>query len=257
MADRQQEPHYLRVAHALRSRITDGTWPVGHKLPNRPALVEEFDVGENTVRQAVELLTGEGLLEARRGRGGGTYVRAPQTQRPLPRTASLAGAPGRLGLTPQGMDADIEADSTAKVPAPPQIAARLGIEEGALCVRTEYDVLVKRRPVLTATSWEPYALTSGTPVVLPEGGPLAGRGVVARMAEIGITVTRVTEVPRPVQLTREQAQILGAVQSTQGLLIERTHYDSSGRAVETADILVPAERWNVTYDLPSAPAPRP
>lgn len=256
MADRQ-EAGYLRVAQAIRERIADGTWPAGHKLPNRPGLAAEFGVGENTVRQAVEIVLGEGLLESFRGRGRGTYVRAPRERHILPRTLTAGGAaPGRLGLAPAGSPTSLESESTAKIPAPAAVAARLGIEAGALCVRTDYEVLAERRCVLTATSWEPYALTSGTPVVLPEGGPLAGRGVAERMAHIGITVARVTEVPRPVQLSRETAQMLGATAGAQGVLIERTHYDSGGRPVETADILVPAERWDITYDIPLDPVPR-
>ncbi|MEV4506674.1 GntR family transcriptional regulator [Streptomyces klenkii] len=255
MADRQ-EAGYLRVAQAIRDRIADGTWPPGHKLPNRPGLAREFGVGENTVRQALEILLGEGLLESFRGRGRGTFVRAPRERHILPRTATPAATPGRLGLAPAGFPTSLEAESTARVPAPAPVAARLGIEAGELCVRTDYEVLADRRCVLTATSWEPYAITAGTPVVLPEGGPLAGRGVQERMATIGITVARVTEVPRPVLLDRESAQLLGATPGAQAVLIERTHYDTDGRPVETADIVVPAERWNITYDIPLTPVPR-
>ncbi|MCL7382171.1 GntR family transcriptional regulator [Streptomyces sp. 35G-GA-8] len=255
MADRQ-EAGYLRVAQAIRDRIADGTWPPGHKLPNKPTLATEFGVGENTVRQALEIVLAEGLLESFRGRGRGTYVRAPRERHILPRTLTLTVAPGRLGLAPAGSPTSVEAESTAKVPAPARIAARLGIAAGDLCVRTDYEVLADLRCVLTATSWEPYALTARTPVVLPEGGPLAGRGVAERMAQIGITVARATEVPRPVQLDRETAQLLGTSPGAQAVLIERTHYDTGGRPVETADILVPAERWDITYDIPLGPVPR-
>ncbi|MGW1615204.1 GntR family transcriptional regulator [Streptomyces sp. NPDC002285] len=255
MADRQGAG-YLRVAQAIRDRIADGTWPPGHKLPNRPTLADEFGVGENTVRQAVEIVIAEGLLESFRGRGRGTFVRAPRARHILPRTLTPTAAPGRLGLAPAGSLMSVEAESTAKVPAPALIAARLGIAEGELCVCTEYEVLADLRCVLAATSWEPYALTMGTPVVLPEGGPLAGRGVAERMAQIDITVARVTEVPRPVQLDREAAQMLGTTPGALAVLIERTHYDRAGRAVETADVLAPADRWDITYDIPLDPVPR-
>ncbi|MFF7903721.1 GntR family transcriptional regulator [Streptomyces sp. NPDC007920] len=255
MADRQ-EAGYLRVAQAIRDRIADGIWPPGHKLPNRPTLADEFGVGENTVRQAVEIVLAEGLLESFRGRGRGTFVRAPRERHVLPRTLTPTAVPGPLGLTPAGSLVSVEAESTAKVPAPAPIATRLGIKEGELCVRTDYEVLADLRCVLTATSWEPYALTKGTPVVLPEGGPLAGRGVTERMGQIGLTVTRVTEVPRPVQLERETAQLLGTTPGAQAISIERTHYETGGRPVETADILVSAERWDITYDIPLDPVPR-
>ncbi len=67
------------------------------------------------------------------------------------------------------------------MPAPAEIAARLGIAEGDLCVRTAYEFLADARPVQFSTSWEPYDLTASTLAVLPEGGPHAGAGVVNRI----------------------------------------------------------------------------
>lgn len=245
--DRAPAP-YLRVAEAIRSRIADGTWPPGYRLPSRSALGREFGgVGENVVRRAQELLIDEGLLEGRAG--SGTYVRAPQDRRPLLRITPRDDG-STSGVAPAGFTGTWEADSTAKVPAPPAIAARLDIKNGALCVHTVYEFLTHHRPTIVAHSWEPMEITGGTLVVLPEGGPLAGVGVVQRMAHIGITVSRIREIPRPVQIDREQAHLLGAAVGSRATLIERTHYDTDGRPVETSDILVPADRWDITYDIP-------
>ncbi|MEU0374267.1 GntR family transcriptional regulator [Streptomyces sp. NPDC006283] len=237
---------YLRVAARLRSRIADGIWTPGGRLPSRGELGAEFGVGENVVRRAQELLISTGLLEGRAG--SGTYVRAPFERRPLLRTPSAAGLP-YSGLAPFGFTGTWEADSTAKAEAPPLIAARLGVKAGDPCVRTSYEFLSARQPVMLTTSWEPMAVTGGSVVVLPEGGPLAGHGVVARMAHLGITVARVVESPRPVHVDRDQAHLLGIATGSQATLIERTHYDTGGRPVETADILIPADRWDITYDI--------
>ncbi|MEU6352914.1 GntR family transcriptional regulator [Streptomyces sp. NPDC047072] len=238
---------YLVVADVMRARIADGTWPPGHRLPSRSVLGRDFGgVGENVVRRAQELLIDEGLLEGRAG--SGTYVRASRQRHTLWRTQGSGS--GNNAVAPAGFTGTWEADSEAKVPAPAAIAARLGIEEGASCVRTAYEFLLQHRPVLLLTSWEPMAITSGSVIVLPEGGPLAGRGVPARMAHIGIEVSRVREVPSPILIDREQAHLLGAPVGSRATLIERTYYDTSGRAVETADLLVPANQWEITYDLP-------
>ncbi|NEC88071.1 GntR family transcriptional regulator [Streptomyces sp. SID12501] len=242
---------YLVVADTMRARIADGTWPPGHRLPSRSALGRDFGgAGENVVRRAQELLIDEGLLEGRAG--SGTYVRATRQRHTLWRTQE-AGSVNNTAA-PAGFAGTWEADSEAKVPAPPVVAGRLGIEEGAHCVRTVYEFLLQHRPVLLLTSWEPMAITGGSVIVLPEGGPLAGRGVPARMGHIGVEVTRVREVPRPVQVDREQAHLLGAPVGSRATLIERTHYDASGRAVETADLLAPANQWEIAYDIPVAPS---
>jgi GntR family transcriptional regulator len=65
-------PRYLKVASALRRRIRDGRWAVGDKIATIEELEREFSVARVTVRQAIELLQGEGLLKSHQGRG--TFV---------------------------------------------------------------------------------------------------------------------------------------------------------------------------------------
>jgi GntR family transcriptional regulator len=62
-------PLYLQVADILRGRINKHEWPVGALIPTLEALAEEFKVARVTARQAVQLLTREGLLTPRRGHG--------------------------------------------------------------------------------------------------------------------------------------------------------------------------------------------
>ncbi len=65
-------PRYSQLADLLRQRIARGVWGHGEKLPSLEALMREFDVARVTVRQAVELLSRDGLLSPQQGRG--TFV---------------------------------------------------------------------------------------------------------------------------------------------------------------------------------------
>jgi GntR family transcriptional regulator, transcriptional repressor for pyruvate dehydrogenase complex len=60
-------------------RLTDmialGLAEVGEQLPAEPILAERLGVSPATLREALAVLRGNGLLETRRGRGGGTVVR--------------------------------------------------------------------------------------------------------------------------------------------------------------------------------------
>jgi len=56
----------------LRAQITDGSWPVGSRIPAEPSLTGLLGVGRNTVREAVQSLVHAGLLQRRQG--SGTYV---------------------------------------------------------------------------------------------------------------------------------------------------------------------------------------
>ena len=67
-------PTYLLVAADLRSKIEAGKMRPGTQLPPEKNLQDEIGnltgtVSRNTVRDAIELLAREGLLEKRRGQG--------------------------------------------------------------------------------------------------------------------------------------------------------------------------------------------
>lgn len=61
-----------RVTDLFRSQVTDGTWPLGGKIPTESELVEWSGAGRNTVREAIGSLVQAGIL--RREQGRGTFV---------------------------------------------------------------------------------------------------------------------------------------------------------------------------------------
>lgn len=65
-------PRYVQVASVLRRRVESGVWPVGTRLPSIEAMEGEFGVARVTVRQALDILRDEDLIEPRQGRG--TFV---------------------------------------------------------------------------------------------------------------------------------------------------------------------------------------
>ncbi|OIJ89773.1 GntR family transcriptional regulator [Streptomyces colonosanans] len=246
-----EQPTYLRIAGDLRQRIADHEWAEGAQLPSRAQLAKDFGVSDAIIRRAQELLIAEGILEGRAG--SGTYV-AEQRKRLRMTRSCLSGrldeAPGGPDLGALGGMETWESRSDGIVPAPKQVACRLGIAEGDYCVRTAYEHLSDGKPVYLSTSWEPYEITSGTLVMMPDGGPLAGAGVVRRMAEIGITVTHAVERSEPGQVNAEEANLLGIQRGAPCTRIERTFYGDDGRAVETADIVVPATLCEIVYEVP-------
>ncbi|MFE3772844.1 UTRA domain-containing protein [Streptomyces sp. NPDC059122] len=55
---------------------------------------------------------------------------------------------------------------------------------------------------------------------------------------------RCTVAVRPME--RMEANLLGLGVGTLALIVERTRMDASGPVVETADMLLPADRWSVS-----------
>jgi GntR family transcriptional regulator len=65
-------PLYVQLATTLRRRIEIGHWPSGSKISTIEELQEEFQVARVTVRQAMDLLQSEGLVQRQQGKG--TFV---------------------------------------------------------------------------------------------------------------------------------------------------------------------------------------
>ena len=244
------QPAYLRIADDLRRQIVEGHLAPGDRIPSRHALAREHDVSDRVAVEAVRLLASEGYLEARSG--SGTYVRARPTVKRLTRSwyreaRGRTGSPFRADMESHGRAGTWRASSETGT-ASPDVAARLDIEQGADVMRTTYTFLADEQPVMLSTSWEPLELTRGTPVMLPESGPYAGAGVVARMRAIEQTVALATEVVTARAILAEEAEQLGEPMGSIVMVIRRTY--TGDRPVEAADIVVPVDRYELAYVIP-------
>lgn len=64
---------YIQLASLFRQRVENGEWDVGQKIPTVKELAEQCGVATMTIRQSLDILEEEGLIE--RFRAKGTFVR--------------------------------------------------------------------------------------------------------------------------------------------------------------------------------------
>lgn len=60
---------YEEIANVIRTRISDGIYPVDSNLPVQSDLAKEFSVSRMTIKKAIEILTIEGLVFSKQGNG--------------------------------------------------------------------------------------------------------------------------------------------------------------------------------------------
>jgi GntR family transcriptional regulator len=245
-----EEPAYLRIAADLRTKIVAGDLPPGAKIPTETALMEQYGVSRTVAKNAILVLKGDGLVEGRRG--SGVYVTATRRLIRRSHSSSMRSQPGSTSPFARdaagvGREAGWQHHSehtTANL----DVARRLAIDPGASVMATRYVFLADGEPIQTSMSWEPLALTGGTPVEWPEDG--AAVGVVARFDLIGIRIDECEERIQDRPATPAEVDALrlpprrAHVQS-----IERTYF-AQGRPVETADITMPAGRYELVYRFP-------
>jgi GntR family transcriptional regulator len=243
---------YERIADALRSQIISGELSPGDRLPTQEALSEKYDVSRIVARQALEILDNEGLID--RVKGLGTFVRRYQ---PLIRRSALhyksdPGAPfAEEALASERIPRYTHSTYPERVGS--EIAKRLRLQVGDDVMRTDYISYANDEPMMVVQSYEPLAITRGTPIERPEEGPYMAAGLIERFTAINLRPTAVVErlrsrMPRP-----SEVELLKLRPGIPVLLIVRTTYAGS-KILETADLIFDAHRYELEYALKVDPA---
>ena len=121
-------PLYAQLAESLRRRIRDHTYKSGEQLPTERDLMAEYQVSRNTVRQAIETLTKDGLVV--RQHGYGTYVSGLSQQFHYKLDAFYENIDllRRAGY----QKIDVKLTAVERIPCPQHIQQVLQLEEGTL-----------------------------------------------------------------------------------------------------------------------------
>ena len=77
------------IADAIADEILEQNLQPGTRLPNEAQMVERYQAGRGTVREAMRLLEADGLIDVRPGLGGGPVVREPDVDRVARRLSIL------------------------------------------------------------------------------------------------------------------------------------------------------------------------
>ncbi len=144
------EPKYRYLADEIRRLIRAGEWPPGSQIPTELELARRFRVSRGTVRQALQLLTQEGLLSREQGRG--TFVRTSEPG------VALALTSFNEAMERQGKRPSTRLLSREVIPADLPLARRLRLAPGTKLLRIERLRLADDRPVCHEVRWMAYAL---------------------------------------------------------------------------------------------------
>ncbi len=83
----EQLPIYIQIHDDIKRKIEENIWKVGDRIPSERELSLHFGVSRMTLRQAIQNLSDEGILE--RKVGSGTYVANRKVQEKMTGTTSF------------------------------------------------------------------------------------------------------------------------------------------------------------------------
>jgi GntR family transcriptional regulator len=250
-----REPTYRLIARRIRDQISAGHLQPGDKLPPQRVLAEEHEVSEILIRQALDILRNEGIIESRQG--SGSFVRerppvrrissdryrgdfAPQTAQPqtsFTRDQGITWEQYRLDKAFRWIEAD------------ERLAGLFGVETGTRVLERRFVFYAQGAPTQMSRSCLLAADVEGTPVADPKNEPWPG-GNVGQLRTLGIEVDpQILEAVAARMPTPEEAEILKIPTGVPVFAITRRML-SDGRVVEVADpIVIPADRAVLDYTI--------
>lgn len=237
-----------RIAADLRQAISDGEYRPGHQLPSGTTLMARYQVARQTVQNAMDLLRAEGLIVGRVG--AGWFVRERPVVQRLARSR-LSRDERSAGRGTFATDASWKPSVQVTIrcePADERTAAELRLAVGDEILVRERVMSADDQPVQLATSRLPRTLTAGTAIEEENTGP---GGIYARLEEAGHQLHHFVERVASRLASDTEYRALQLTPGSPVLTITRTAYDTDGTPVETNDMVLAADRYELIYELPA------
>lgn len=236
-------PLYAKIAEELRAQIMDGTYGPGALLPSRNELAGMYSVSAITARDALAVLSHEGLAQAIRGRGHIVRRKRPRLN-----------APGRLyapgEVTGTTLDPAVlllrNADVYQEV-APDNIALPLGSGDGLVWVRRAvFIATADRRPAQIQVSWLPSLTAGGEDKLRGISQELPWPQAVQEIT--GQAIATVQQKTRARGANPFEAEVFAIPDAAQILVSHLTAFNPAGRPVEHSRFAWPQDAVRLTED---------
>lgn len=140
-----RRPAFLQLRDRIAADIAANVWAPGEAISTEAELVAQHGLSSGTVRRALDLLEGEGLVE--RIRGSGTFVRRPDFETAFIRFIRYYGSAGDR-RTPDSLILDRTA-----MTGPPEVTNALQLKENAQVIRLLRQRIYEGSPVLIEEIW--------------------------------------------------------------------------------------------------------
>ncbi|MEO3823898.1 GntR family transcriptional regulator [Actinomadura sp. B10D3] len=209
---------------------------VGDALPSERRLAEELGVSRPTLRQAIDGLVADGLLDRRHG--SGTYVAEPRIAVSLTMT-SFTEDMLRRGMKPGGRVLSFRTE-----PAGARIGRRLSLSPAEEVFTIRRLRLADGATMAIETLYLPRALIPGL-----RRNDLEGRSFYELLRGHGVVIASGTETIEPTVTTAEEAAELDVPVHTPAFLFERVTRDEGGRPLEYVRSVYRGDRYRLELDL--------
>jgi GntR family transcriptional regulator len=214
------ERAYLQVVESLKNRIASGEYRPDQKIPSEKELGLEFGLSLLTIRQAVGVLAGQGVLKKVPSKG--TYV-----QKLNWRTASfhLVGLADHLT---EDKDAKVKILKAGMEKVTEDLASFLGVAPETSVVRVERLLISEEQPIIFQESFLPC--DPRRPIMESELEATYMAGLFTGLGDTGLIQKASMDISLG-ELSDRQAKLLGRPLKDKTFVLEYTFFDQSGQYI--------------------------
>jgi len=224
------EHAYLQVAEAIRQRIASGQYQHDERIPSEKELCREFGLSLLTVRQAVGLLAGEGVL--RKIPSKGTYVRKMDWQ------AASFYLRGLDDYLAEGRNTKVKILKARMEKMPDELAGPPGFSPGERVVRVERLLTSEELPIIVQESFLPC--DPRRPIMESELEATYMAGLFTGGGSTGLIKNAAIDI-RLGGLSQRRANLLGRPVDDKVFVLEYIFFDLSDRPVSQGSFWVVPE----------------
>jgi GntR family transcriptional regulator len=233
-------PLYVQIAESLLNRIESGELAPGSRLPPERELSDLMGVNRMTVRQALKMLEGQGLLIRRQGQG--TFIAGPKIERQAGQLFPFTRGMQRRGYLPGARVVTFE-----KRPVEASTAQKLSLPVSAPVFYVHRLRLINQEPVMLEEftipahhfpDFERFDLSSRSLYEIIEN-------------EYGITISQARQSLEPIAASDYEAGLLQIEPGAPLMLERRLAFDQSGQPVEYSKDLYRGDRFRFVTEMAS------
>jgi GntR family transcriptional regulator len=235
-------PLYYQLENVLREKITSGAFESGEKMPTESELIEEYGVSRITVRQALQALSDDGLIERKQGRG--TLVSGRKSRKK--RFAGTIHLTGSLDeLIEMGMDTPVKVLDMNRVEADIHEAELLEIKLGTPIYRLKRLRLNEGKPFGLIVNYLPEEIGASLTMAELSSGALLH----TMETKLGINLDNAIQQIHAELADPYVAKLLDVRVGTALLSIERTVYTKENKPVEYVHTLYRSDLYGYSVKL--------
>lgn len=236
-------PLYAKIAEELRAQIMDGTYGPGALLPSRNELADMYSVSAITARDALAVLSHEGLAQAIRGRGHIVRRKRPRLNAP----ARLYAPAEVTGTTLDPAVLTLRNADVYQEVAPDNIALPLGSGADLVWVRRAvFTATADRQPAQIQVSWLPRLIPGGEDKLRGIGPELPWPQAVQEIT--GRTIATVRQKTRARGANPFEAETFRIPDGAQVLVSHLTTLDPADQPIEHSRFAWPHDAVRLTED---------